>query len=483
MKEYDLKKSQTIEDMLSRLFDSSSDVRRMTISLTNSDIFAHLVYCRGLCDVIKVEQSIIPELKNIPENILRSSNLYLQQKVPFHMIPLPTDEIETVMRETVLDGDLLLIFTPSNHYYSVTLSDPPKRQPEEPNTDVSTRGPRDGFTEESYMNIGLIRKRLKTDSLAVEEFTIGSQTATKVHLLYLMDMIESNVLTEIKTRLTGIQVDGLVSSSQLEENLTGFSFLPLMSYTGRPDFAVNSLLHGKFVIVMGGSPTVIIAPVTFNFLLNTSEDAYLINMFVAFARLLRICGVMLSLFLPGLWIALNTYHQDQIPFTLLATLVNSRQGVPLPAPLEAMLLLFLFEIFREAGMRMPSTFGQTLSVVGGLIIGQAAISAGIASPGTIVVIAISVLSTFTLVNQSLVSGVSVFRIVVLLISGLLGLFGTLICLLTMVLYMVNLRSFGTYYLSPLAPQHFKDMYKVFFRMPWGKKKITVLSSDRTKNKG
>ncbi|MEI0736276.1 spore germination protein [Paenibacillus sp. JTLBN-2024] len=142
--------------------------------------------------------------------------------------------------------------------------------------------------------------------------------------------------------------------------------------------------------------------------------------------------------------------------------MNSRQGVPLPAPLEAMVMLLLFEIFREAGMRLPSAFGQTLSVVGGLIIGQAAISAGIAGPGTIVVIAISVLATFTLVNQSLVNIVSLFRILVLLISGLLGLFGTLFCLLALVLFMVNLRSFGTYYLSPVSPPRFRRCIKSCF---------------------
>ncbi|WP_152393414.1 spore germination protein [Paenibacillus guangzhouensis] len=461
--------AQRFEAMASKLFDTSSDIVRMSMPLSNQDFAVHLIYCQGLCDVNTLHQSIIPELKHISEDILLADTLKLQQKVPFHMYALAEQDLELVMREIVLDGDLLLRFTPSNRMYAVALSDPPRRQPEEPNTEVSTRGPRDGFTEESFTNIGLIRKRLKTDMLAVEEFTIGSQTITKVHLLYLKDTIDPLVLQEITAKLNQIDVKGLVSSSQLEENLTGFSLFPITSYAGRPDFAVNALMHGKFVIIMSGSPTVIIAPVSFTFLLNTSEDANLVNMFVAFTRLLRISGVLLSLFLPGFWISLLTFHQDQIPFTLLATLVNSRQGVPLPAPLEAVVMLLLFEIFREAGMRMPSAFGQTLSVVGGLIIGQAAISAGIASPGTIVIIAISVLATFTLVNQSLVSVVSIFRIIVLLISGILGLFGTLICLLTLILYMVNLRSFGTYYLTPFAPQQFKAMYKVLFRMPWGRK--------------
>ncbi|GGH20883.1 spore germination protein [Paenibacillus segetis] len=472
MKKSDQKESPKFDDLVSRLFGSSSDIKRKTVPLSDSKFAVQLVYCQGLCDVIKVEQFIIPELKKITEPLLLSDELDLQQKVPFLMSSLQSEEMESSLREAVLGGNLFLRFTPSNQCYSVALADPPKRQPEEPNTEVSTRGPRDGFTEESFTNIALIRKRLKTDLLAVEEFTIGSKTATGVHLLYLKDTIKPHVLQEIKTRLSGIQVKGLVSSTQLEESLTGFSLFPLFSYTGRPDYAVNSLLHGKFVLLTSGSPTVIIAPVSFNFLLNTSEDVHMVNVFVAFTRLLRVFGVFLSLYLPGFWIALTTFHQDQIPFTLLATLVNSRQGVPLPAPLEAIVMLILFEIFREAGMRLPSSFGQTLSVVGGLIIGQAAISAGIAGPGTIVVIAISVLATFTLVNQSLVSIVSLIRIIVLIISGFLGLFGTMVSLLALILFMVNLRSFGTYYLDPLSPPHFKEMYKILFRMPWGKGKFT-----------
>lgn len=479
MKGQDHKDSQTFENTASRLFGSSADIQRKTLSLSNSNYAVLLVYCEGLCDVNKVEQYIIPELKDIPEDIFQSDKMNLQQKIPFHMNALPTDQVEASMKETVLNGDLLLIFPPSDQLYSVALANPPKRQPEEPNTEVSTRGPRDGFIEDSLTNIGLIRRRLKTDLLAVEEFTFGSQTATKVHLLYLKDTIQPHVLDEIKTKLSRVHIRGLVSNTQLEENLMKFSFFPLMSYTGRPDYAVNSLLHGKFLLVMSGSPTVIIAPVTFNFLLNTSEDAHYVNIFVAFTRFLRICGVLLSIFLPGFWTAVLTFHQDQIPFTLLATVVNSRQGVPLPVPLEAVVSLLLFEIFREAGMRLPSSFGQTLSVVGGLIIGQAAISAGIAAPGTIVITAISVLSTFTLVNQSLVSVVSLVRIAVLLISGFLGLFGTLISLLALILFLVNLRSFGTYYLAPLSPPNFKNVYKFFFRMPWGKGEFT----DNSENKG
>jgi len=459
-------------EAIKQLLDSSSDIKKITLpfSLGNQRADVHLVYCEGLCDSTKVEQYIIPNFKKMTNQFPMLTVLDFQQNVPFHMTPLQMDQVEKSIIDTILNGELLLLFVPSNKIFSVNLANPPKRDPEEANTEISMRGPKDGFTEEAPVNIALIRKRLKTELLAVEEYTIGSQTATKVHLLYLKNAIEPTSLHEIKTKLSNIQVKGIVSSAQMEEILTGFSLFPLFAYTGRPDFAVNSLLHGKFVLVIGGSPTVLIAPINFNFLLNTSEDANLNNFFVAFTRFLRISGVALALFFPGFWIALATYHQDQLPFTFLATLVNSRQGVPLPVPLEALVMLLLFEIFREAGLRLPTSFGQTLSVVGGLIIGQAAISAGIAAPGIIVIIAISVLSTFTLVNQSLVGIFSLIRIVVLIISGIFGLFGVLICLLAFTLYLVNLRSFGMYYMTPLSPPSFQELYKILFRMPWGRKK-------------
>lgn len=468
-----------IDALVSRLFDSSADIKNMTLHLSNADYSVQLLYCQGLCDVNKVEQDIIPELKNISEDIFRSDQMNLQQKVPFHMKSLPEKGREEAIKETVLNGNLLLLFKPTYQIYSVTLANPPVRQPEEPNTEVSTRGPRDGFVEDAYTNLALIRRRLKTELLAVEAFTIGSETATEVFLLFHKDEIQKKVLDEIRSRLARVRTKALISNTQLEETLTGFSLFPLMSYTGRPDYAVNALLHGKFVLVMNGSPTVVMGPATFNFLLNASEDAHYVNIFVAFTRFLRICGVLLSIFLPGFWTAVTAYHQDQIPFTLLATIVNSRQGVPLPVPLEAVVSLLLFEIFREAGMRLPSSFGQTLSVVGGLIIGQAAISAGIAAPGTIVITALSVVSTFTLVNQSLVTVVSLVRLAVLLISGFLGLFGTLTSLMALVLFMVNLRSFGTPYLTPVSPPQYKEWFKVLFRMPWGKGKFT----DHSGNKG
>ncbi|MFC5449736.1 spore germination protein [Paenibacillus aestuarii] len=461
-------------DSFRQLFEDCSDVRINKLTVTQKDGSPSeliLVYCDELCDIERLQQYIIPHLIEMFKEHIISNDMELQQHLPVQLSPVPQEWDDEVIINKIFNGELLTYFYDADSMYSWTLANIPQRNTEASNAEVSVRGPRDCFTEDAKVNVALIRKRLKTNVLAVEEYIIGTQTQTRTLLLYLKDTIKPIIAQEIKTKLAGVEVKGLISSTQLEELLAGHTFFSKFVYTGRPDFAVNSLMHGRFVIVVDGSPTVSIGPINLTYLFNTSEDAYTLNWFVMFTRLLRLCGIFLSVFLPGFWIALLTYHQDQLPFTLLGTLVISRQGVPLPTPLEAVVMILLFELFREAGMRLPSSFGQTISVVGGLIVGQAAISAGMTAPGILIVVAISVLASFTMVNQNMVGLVSLLRLIILIISGVLGMFGLLICMLSIVVYLVNLQSFGVKYLSPVAPISYRDLFKIIFRMPWGKKEV------------
>lgn len=455
-----------------RLFKDCSDVHINKLNVTQQDGSSFLllfVYCDGLCDTHRIHQFFIPHLIEMFKEHTISNDSELQRHLPFQLNPVPQDWDDEYIINKIFNGELLAYFHETATMYTWDIANAPQRKTEESSAEISVRGPRDGFIEDARVNVALIRKRLKTNALAVEEYTLGTQTQTKTLLLYLKDAINPTIVEEVTSRLASLKLKGMISSSQLEEGLESNKYFSKFVYTGRPDFAVNSLMHGRFVIVVDGSPTAIIGPVNFTFLLNTSEDAYTLNWFVMFTRLLRLCGIFFSVFLPGFWIALLTYHQDQLPFTLLGTLLISRQGVPLPAPLEAVVMILLFELFREAGMRLPSSFGQTISVVGGLIVGQAAISAGMTAPGILVVVAISVLASFTMVNQNMVGFVSLIRLIILIVSGVLGLFGLLICMLAIAIYMVNLQSFGIKYLSPVAPINFRDLLKILFRMPWGKK--------------
>ncbi|GED29378.1 hypothetical protein BCE02nite_05190 [Brevibacillus centrosporus] len=320
------------------------------------------------------------------------------------------------------EGDLFLFFVNEFRFYRMHLNSVPKRPPEESSTEISIKGPKDGFTEDITTSVALIRKRIRSHSLHVEEFVIGKRTKTKVALLYFTDIISPKILAEVKTRLTSIVTDGLYSINQLEEALTGskLKILPLIEYTGRTDFCVNALLAGRFVLVLDGNPMVLVGPAGLSLILKSPEDIHFNYTYISFARVIRIFSLFLSVFLPAVWVALMAFHQDQLPFRIMATIAVSRLGLPFSSQIEMFILLMLLEIFREAGIRLPNAIGQTLTSIGGLIIGDAAIRAGLVSPSVVVVGAITAICSVTLVNQSLSSVSSILRFFFFFLACFLG---------------------------------------------------------------
>jgi spore germination protein len=412
-----------------------------------------IVFCQSLIDTKELRGTIFPHLHEVLENGFKGDAKELEQNVVFPLTALTPDLSQENIAQKIFEGELIFFLPKFKLGYSIKLAKFPARSVEQPSTEVTLKGGRDGFVEELQTNLGLIRKRLKTTSLNYDEFVIGTRSKTRVAVLYIKDVISQDVLAQVQSRLKEINVDGVVSSTQIEDLITDrtYSIFPLLEYTGRPDYSVNCLLNGRFIILVEGSPTASIGPVTLPFFVNNAEDQYSTSPFASFARILRIFSILVSLFLPGFWISLAAFHPDQIPYTLLATLSLSRSGVPLPAALEGFVMLFLFELLREAGLRVPSTVGQTLSVVGGLIIGQAAISAGFASPGIVVMMAISVVSTFTLVNQSLTGAISILRYFVYILSSFLGVVGLIFAVFIIIIHLVNLRSFGIPFMTPYSP--------------------------------
>lgn len=295
-----------------------------------------------------------------------------------------------------------------------------------------------------------------------------------------MDFIE-----DVRSRIHNITVDKMVSSTELEELISdsSYSIFPLLDYTGRPDYAVQSLLRGRFILITDGSPTVSIAPVNLFLLIKAPEDVHFNFLYVSFARILRIAGLAISLFLPGFYVALISYHQDQIPFLLLATIANSRQGIPMAPPLEILLVLGLYELFREAGVRLPKAVGQTLTVVGGLIIGDAAIRAGLTSPSMVVIASLIAVSKYTLVNQIVSGTVTVVSFFILLSSMLLGLLGFFVASFAVLLHLAKLKSFGLPYLAPISPIKIKEVIPSIVMLPWKllrKRPEITKTKDRTR---
>ncbi|SFS57939.1 spore germination protein [Paenibacillus sp. BC26] len=370
--------------------------------------------------------------------------------------------------DRLFSGHVIIWKQESGQFYAIDCSHQPGRSPEESTLELSVKGPRDGFVEEIATNLALIRKRLRTPKMHVEWFTIGTETQTKICLLSMQGVTSQSVIDEARTRLKGVHIAALHGAGELEDIISdrSIALVPLIDYVGRPDFVVQSLMNGRVAILVDGSPAALIAPVNVSLLVKSPEDAYQPFYFVAFERTLRLISFVMSGTLPGFWLGLLAFNNDQIPFALLATVTMSRIGLPLSPQMELILMMLMFEIFREAGVRLPRAVGQTVTVVGGLIVGDAAIRAGLTSPTMLVVTAVTAVSTFTLVNQSLNGSATVIRFYIIVASAFLGLFGFFISFFSVMLYFCTLESFGMPFLKPIAPFQFKKMLTAVWQLPW-----------------
>jgi len=455
------------EEALRKLFTKCIDIQFSSLQYNQHTIT--LVYCTGLVNTDMLYQVVPKRFEDFFAHLKGEITLDSLQQLSLPSLQLVKEEEQAT--DAIFEGKLLFIVQEQNLIMSVDIADRPERQPEETATEVSVKGPRDNFIENITVNYALIRKRLRTTTLVGEAFEIGKRSKTKVSILYMEDIADQDFLQQIRQKLQSIHIDGLLSGTQLEEliNDSPYSVLPRHAYTGRPDFAVESLLNGRFVLLIDGISYAYITPVNLFYLLKSAEDKEYNYLYNSFERLLRIVGISVAAFLPGFWVALTAFHQNQLPLTLLATVIESRRGVPFPTAMEAILMLLLFELFREAGMRLPLAVGQTLSVVGGLIIGDAAIRAGLTSPAMLVVIAGSTVATFTLVNQSLVGTVSLMRFFVIFLVSLFGFVGFFVSIFLVGTYVANIRTFGVPYLALATQLNMKNILKAIFRLPAQKK--------------
>lgn len=429
-----------------------------------------LLYCEGLIDNQQMQLGLLPQLEKWAEQL---SSVPKAVEADIHRPSMLFSRIKpgpngSNLYARLFAGSVILSFENLEGLFEFDIADQPGRSPEESTMEVSVRGPRDGFVEQLATNVALVRKRLRTPDMHVEYNRIGSESLTEIALIYMEGIAEAELVKEARSRLSRIDIPSLSGGSQLEELLSDhrLSLFPLIEYVGRPDYVVQSLLQGKVAILLDGSPSALIAPGTLLLLIKSPEDAHLPYYYVSLERLLRFVGLILSMCLPGFWIALSAFNTDQIPFTLLATITISRIGLPLSATMEMFMMLTMFELFREAGVRLPRAVGQTVSVVGGLIVGDAAIRAGMTSPTMLVMAAVTAVSTFTLVNQSLSGSVSIIRYLILICSSVLGIFGFFIGTFAVVIYLCSLESFGRSYLEPLAPLRFKQLLPALIQMPW-----------------
>ena len=438
-----------------------------------------IVYFDSLVDRHYLDQFILPKIDDAPHDsfVERIINMFQAGDV--------TNQSIEDISFTLFSG--FVLFFVEDKIFSIHAGNMPKRMPEESALETSIRGPKDGFVEDLNTNISLIRRRLFTPSLCVEKFKVGARSHTDIAIMYLDDVIDKQVLDELYDRLEKIDIDVLTGNQHLESLIDDnpYSIFTSFDYTGRPDFIVDSLNQGRFALIVDGFPTISIAPVNLLLQIKSPEDSSINYVYVSLERIIRMVGILISAFLPGLWVAFSAYNIEQIPYLLVATISMSRFGLPLSAPVEMFIVLFLFEFFNEAGVRLPRAIGQTVSVLGGLIVGDAAIRAGLTSPTMLVIGAITYISSFTLVNQSLKYGTTVLRFIVLLVSTFFGLFGVVMIFILTVIYLSTLSSFGAPYLGTVAPIGWKEAIRSFLRLPiqFYKQRTTSTNPDDQSRKG
>ncbi|WP_397386376.1 spore germination protein [Paenibacillus sp. RRE4] len=454
-----------------RLGHSTDFVLRSWNTHTGNSIVA-VSYINGLID----QQVLTIFLEDLTEAIQngfiseKNTESWMENYTPIGKIISLNNEEE--LMNGILNGQVAILVDCSSRGFLASISGGAKRAVEEPTSQTVLRGPKEGFTEDISTNISLLRRKIKSADLHIDSRNIGDYTQTKVSVAYIKGIANPNVVEEISRRLGSIRTDSILESGYIEEYIQDgvWSRFPTMFNTERPDAVAGSLLEGQVAILIDGTPFVLIAPVTFFHFIVSSEDYYQRYDLATFLRFIRIASFFVALLLPSLFIATTTFHQEMLPTTLLVTIAAQRENTPLPALLEAITMELIFEVIREAGIRMPRAIGPAISIVGALVLGQAAVQAGLVSAAMVIVVSFTAISNFVLPAINIAGSIRLLRFALMLLAGSFGLYGVLAGIIPMMVRLVALESFGVPYMMPLAPFNKSSMKDLFIRVPWWKMK-------------
>ncbi|SDE32905.1 spore germination protein KA [Paenibacillus sp. UNCCL117] len=474
---------------LAAMLGSSMEIKVRSFSIGGSpSIRAGLIYSDGLADKQTVQQFILNALMlesaesafpPCPASGGDVLGCVKDRLLAVSELRQVTDLNEAC--QAVLSGDTALLIDSAKVVLIAGTRSWKDRAIEEPVTESVIRGPRDGFTETLLTNTALIRRRLKSPKLKTEILTIGEVSHTDVALMYLEGTSDEQTLQELRTRIKRISSDAVLASGAIEEFIQDEQFTPFPTVynTERPDNICSGILGGRIAIIVDGTPFVLLVPCLFQDFYQSAEDYNQRADSVSLTRLLRLLSFFTALLGPSAYIAITTFHQEMLPTELLISLASSREGIPFPAFVEALLMEIIFEILREASVRMPRIIGPTMSIVGALVLGQASIQAGLVSPAMIIVVAITAITNFVIPSYSMAISIRMLRFFFMVLSAVFGLFGILFGLVFIVQHLCSLRSLGTPYMAPYAPLSISKLKDSFLmRAPW--RVLTSGSSSKPK---
>ncbi|WP_128083566.1 spore germination protein [Paenibacillus sp. DMB5] len=426
-----------------------------------------LVFLGGIVDLELLQEDLI-------NPIVREDGRESQAKEPsvdFGRLLITSCNVTEQCGEAlqyVLEGAAVLIIAGEPRMICYPYAKFEKRSITEAQNEVVIRGSREAFVEEVRTNVTMLRRRIRSQELKIQSSYIGKHTRTEVLVVYMEGICRPELVDEVKHRLSKIEIDGVLESSYLEEFIEDhpFSPFPQIQNTERPDTAAAALLEGRILILTDGTPMALIAPVTFPVFFQSPEDYYQRSYASTWIRWIRVMFMFVSLLAPSFYIALTTYHPEMIPASLLYSIAAAREPVPFPALFEAFIMEIVFEGLREASIRIPSAIGQAVSILGTLVIGEAAVRAGIVSSPMVIIVSLTGISSFIVPSYSLGLTLRLIRFPIMILSGSFGLLGLSMGMYLVLLHLVVLSSFGVPYLAPVAPFKWKDIKDTFIRAPW-----------------
>lgn len=424
----------------------------------------------GMVNTSLVNTTILQPLMTLSVMPMDTEDQSLEEVVYNHLIPHNQIKKCKTYQEVVDQvnfGGIALFIDGLNLAFAGDVKGWEHRSVEQPTSELNIRGPKESFNEIIRSNTALLRKTLKDENLIVEDVQVGTRSKTPCSIAYIKNIANSSLVDEVRRRLKSIKVGYLQDSGELEQMLEDSTFLPApqMLLTERPDRVAAYLAEGRVGIIVHGSPYVIIAPITLFNLLHSPEDYYLRVPYATLLRIVRIMGLLFTLLLPALYLAITNFHQEMLPTDLLLAIASSREKVPFPTLVSILIMEISFELIREAGIRIPGPIGTTLGIVGALILGQAAVSANLVSPILIIIVAITGIGSFAIPDFSLGYSFRALRFIYIILASMAGLLGIALCMFIHLLLLVHAHSFGVPFLVPFAPKTTGKRTNAVFKTP------------------
>ncbi len=475
---------ENIEQIVNRLKNETNDLtdiiyRKKTIQKKN----IYIIYNEPLTSSDKISDFIVRSLNHIEQEKIKATNILERIENDISNFKVKRIQNYNQICFYLHRGFTIILIEDEKEALALETKANIARGISQPQTENTVRGAKDAFVEDYQVNLGLIKKRIKTNDLWIEGLTIGKYTATQVGVLSIHGIVKEDLVNQVMTQLKQIDIDGIIDSGMIKNLIEKEtkSIFPTIITTERPDIVSKALLNGKVAIVVDNSPYILIVPSLLNDYFKTMEDVYGKGMNITFTRIIKFLAFIIALFTPAVYIALITYNQEMIPTDLLADFATQRDGVPFPAFFEGVIMIISFEILRESDLRVPSFSGSALSIVGALILGDAAVSAGIVSPIMIIVIAITAISSLPFTEYELENALRWYRLLFMLGGAFLGIVGVLAMTIFFIIRLSHLESFGKPYLMPFTPTDIDSLKNSIVKFPLKSlnKRPNYLSNNRT----